>query len=639
MSGRVLGDYEIVKQIGQGALGTVFLAEHRYTKKSFMLKVLPEELTADRQFIQRFESEVAALAGLEHPNIVKIHNVSSAQGLYFLVSDCVVDDRGETTNLAQFLIGRGGVLSEEETFSLLDQVAQALDYAHTKLRNDQPLFHGGLKPNNILIVSTKPSLTVQLCDFGLTPIVGESAVLTRTYRIVSETLGIVDQVWPPQEQYSVPSVDGTKAHPLHQSFLQSFAFLAPEQRSLSRRGECGIAVDSYSMGVLAYSLLMGRVPEGFFPFPSDHSEGMRHNWDAFLAGCLASDPKKRPTDLKAEIDAVAVSTGMASTANREAVTLLDKLRQTKGSEQTLQTVAPQKAPQAAVDIAQQRMTSAQPVLRSSQIRRPIVDHDPASALEVDPIVKQYVPEESSSEEVEPIPVDMVVIEGGSFTRGSRDGNRDEMPQHEVNVESFAIDVHPVTNEQYVRFLEVMGGEKDHRNQDLIKLKESRIKRGAGKLSIESGYGKHPVTGVTWYGAVSYAEWVGKRLPTEAEWEIAAGGGEGRRYPNGEEAEKSNANFFSSDTTKVMSYAANGLGLYDMAGNVYEWCSDWYGYNYYEASAQEPDNPKGPIQGVYRVLRGGCWKSLKEDLRCSRRHRNKPGTTHSTYGFRCAAAVN
>ncbi|HRD55499.1 MAG TPA: formylglycine-generating enzyme family protein, partial [Parachlamydiaceae bacterium] len=110
------------------------------------------------------------------------------------------------------------------------------------------------------------------------------------------------------------------------------------------------------------------------------------------------------------------------------------------------------------------------------------------------------------------------------------------------------------------------------------------------------------------------------------------------YPTGNEIEKSQANFFSSDTTAVMSYPPNEYGLYDMPGNVYEWCYDWYGYNYYEVSIQEPENPMGPLQGVYRVLRGGCWKSLKEDLRCSRRHRNNPGTVNSTYGFRCVTDV-
>jgi formylglycine-generating enzyme required for sulfatase activity len=89
----------------------------------------------------------------------------------------------------------------------------------------------------------------------------------------------------------------------------------------------------------------------------------------------------------------------------------------------------------------------------------------------------------------------------------------------------------------------------------------------------------------------------------------------------------------------MSYPANSYGLYDMAGNVYEWCNDWYAYNYYDTSIQEPENPTGPQQGVYRVLRGGCWKSLKEDLRCSHRHRNNPGAVNSTYGFRCAADVS
>jgi len=241
--------------------------------------------------------------------------------------------------------------------------------------------------------------------------------------------------------------------------------------------------------------------------------------------------------------------------------------------------------------------------------------------------------------MEPLLCEMEIIEGGLYGRGSNTGARDEKPRHNVAIHSFAMDIHPVTNEQYIRFLQVMGGEKDTNNNDMISLKESRIKRYGGRFSIESGYAKHPVVGVSWYGAVAYAKWIGKRLPTEAEWEIAATSGlEKNLYAYGQTIERTQANFFSSDTTAVMSYPPNDKGLYDIAGNVYEWCQDWYSYNYYEHSQQEPDNPKGPQQGVYRVLRGGCWKSLEDDLRCSHRHRNNPGMMNRTCGFRLAADV-
>ena len=252
------------------------------------------------------------------------------------------------------------------------------------------------------------------------------------------------------------------------------------------------------------------------------------------------------------------------------------------------------------------------------------------------VVREFQPEKHDPQGIEPLQTDMVTITGDTYTRGSSHGCRDEMPRHQVRLNSFSIDIHPVTNEQFVLFLDYMGTEKDSHNHDIIRLKDSRIKRSSGRFSIERGYTKHPVVGVSWYGALAYATWIGKRLPTEAEWEAACSGGlESPLYPTGENIEKPQANFFSSDTTPVMSYPPNGYGLYDIAGNVYEWCHDWYEYTYYDYSTQEPDNPKGPIQGVYRVLRGGCWKSLKEDLRCAKRHRNNPGAANGTYGFRCA----
>lgn len=115
---QILGDYKIIKQMGKGPTGAVYLAEHRFIKRQYLLKVLPQELTQDRAFLQRFEEEVVKLATLDHPHLVKVHNISFANGAYFLVTDCVVDSIGETTNLAQYMAGRQEKLREEELLSV-----------------------------------------------------------------------------------------------------------------------------------------------------------------------------------------------------------------------------------------------------------------------------------------------------------------------------------------------------------------------------------------------------------------------------------------------------------------------------------------------------------------------------------------
>jgi formylglycine-generating enzyme required for sulfatase activity len=642
---RILGDYTLIKQIGHGSLGTVYLAEHLFMKRQYILKLLPEELSVDRAFIQRFEEEVGALAALEHPNIVKIHNVSFSQGQYFLVTDCIVDSLGETTNLAQHVMARSQRFGEEELYDVLLQIADALDYAHSKKIGKAPAVHRGIKLNNILVGQDKNRIDIYLSDFGLSKIVGVGAVLSRTYKIVAEALGVSAAVALPkigQEIYPSPPIDSLKLAPLHASFLQNYAFLAPEQKRVDLAQNVDSKADIYAFGVLTYYLLTGEFPEGYFDLPSLHRNDLTCDWDSLVEECLRTDPTRRPELL------IPILGGIHKL--KESVTIpVPKLENVEKAESFPSIPKSIVQPTADVEISKKSNLQAQtqitdvsqlrPIIHSTTLEIPQIDHDPAAIFQLDMGVKQYTPELRDTKNIKPLLTDMSVIPGGLFWRGSNDGNRDEMPRHQVSLPSFAIDKHPVTNEQFVRFLDVMGGEKDTNHQDIIRLKDSRIKRGGGKLSIESGYGKHPVVGVTWYGAVAYAKWVGKRLPTEAEWEIAARGGiENAYYPSGDDIEKTQANFFSSDTIAVMSYAPNEYGLYDMAGNVYEWCHDWYGYNYYEVSVQEPEAPAGPWQGVYRVLRGGCWKSLKEDLRCSRRHRNNPGTVNGTYGFRCAADV-
>jgi formylglycine-generating enzyme required for sulfatase activity len=659
---RTLGDYHLIKQVGQGSLGTVYLAEHRYMKKQYILKVFPEELASDRSFIQRFEEEVGILSALEHPHIVKIHTVSFSQGQYFLVTDCIVDEFGETTNLAQYMLARGMRFDEETLYRLMRQIAEALDYAHGKIAGGKEIFHRSLKLNNILISKGRGGIDLTLSDFGLSKIVGTGAVLSRTYKCVAETLNIASSLYsqmPGQERYPNPPIEQQKLQPLHASFLQNFAFLAPEQSRLDPSFAVSAKVDAYAFGTLVYYLLMGEFPMGIFDMPSTHLSNLNWNWDLLVSSCLQFNPHQRPENLvemieaiRTPVRAVALAFEAASSTALQQSDLQPPLSSlSHAPEPSFETIEKISVDQPIIkqheqpiserhapDLqSQQHSDALKPVLKTTQLERPVHDLDPGAVFHIDTTVKQYIPERKEVRNIQPLLTEMVVIPSGTFYRGSTDGNRDELPKHRVTLTSFAIDIHPVTNEQFVRFLEVMGGEKDGNHQDIIRLRDSRVKRIGGKLSIESGYAKHPVVGVTWYGAIAYAKWIGKRLPTEAEWEIAARGGlENVLYPPGDDIEKTQANFFSSDTTAVMSYAPNGYGLYDIVGNVYEWCYDWYGYNYYEISVQEPENPQGPLQGVYRVLRGGCWKSLKEDLRCSRRHRNNPGAVNGTYGFRCAA---
>jgi formylglycine-generating enzyme required for sulfatase activity len=190
--------------------------------------------------------------------------------------------------------------------------------------------------------------------------------------------------------------------------------------------------------------------------------------------------------------------------------------------------------------------------------------------------------------------DMILIPGGEFTMG-HDSEGDHSPAHRVRVDAFYIDKHEVTNAEYMKFCEETGH----------KLPEFWEKEG---FRCAPGYPDHPVTGISWYSAAQYAEWRGKRLPTEAEWEFAARGGlTDDAYPWGNEITPDDANYARSGnggTLQVGSYAPNGYGLYDMVGNLGEWVHDCYGGEYYSESPLE--NPKGPESGKFAVFRGGGW---------------------------------
>lgn len=626
----ILGDYTILKNLESTSFGKVYFAEHRFFKKPYILKLLPKELCEDSSFIERFEKKIGLLAKLDHPSIIKIHNISCYEGQYFLVTDPILDAQNNPLTLERYVQSKEQ-LSETEIEVILRQVASALDYAHRTAFGNKQLIHGNIKPSNIFIVKKDKTPQVYIADFGFYPIMGAEFFLSRSIGSIAK---------------SYSKEEGSK-------FIEHFSYLSPEQKRSSSSDDINQATDVYAFGVLAYYLITKKIPEGYFELPLTKHPQFKKNWNLLVCRCLYNNPEKRPVELLSSIEELLTVGKEGNTY--ELTTWKDLERKVEDAMQMSFEFANVekeiKDELFDVSITQsiydkpikkqiEKSTTPKPIIQPQEVQRPEYEPDPGAIFQRELNISHYTPKEEEIKEVEPILTDMMIISGGKYLRGTETGARDERPCHNISLLDFAIDIHPITNEQFIRFLQVMGGEKDHNNNDIIRLRDSRVNRSGGKWIIESGYTKHPIVGVTWYGATAYAKWVGKRLPTEAEWEIAALGGlEKTLYPTGPTIDRTQANFFSSDTTAVMSYPPNGYGLYDMVGNVYEWCEDWYAYNYYDTSFQEPISPKGPPQGVYRVLRGGCWKSLQDDLRCSHRHRNNPGTVNSTYGFRCCTDVS
>lgn len=238
------------------------------------------------------------------------------------------------------------------------------------------------------------------------------------------------------------------------------------------------------------------------------------------------------------------------------------------------------------------------------------------------------------------PDDMVLIPAGEFQMGSTNGERDEKPVHTVYLDAFYIDKHEVTVGEYREFVEATG------HRPLPK-----------SVSRTSPTDQHPIVEVSWYDAMAYAEWVGKRLPTEAEWEKSARGGLiSQDYPWGNTIDGTKANYNKNTksgkhnvrATPVGTYPANGYGVYDMSGNVAEWCLDTYQRKFYSDGEQR--NPVAGAENVQqvianaavskgkRVVRGGSWSFNAKSVRVANRLAEKPSLLSSDVGFRCVRDV-
>jgi len=229
----------------------------------------------------------------------------------------------------------------------------------------------------------------------------------------------------------------------------------------------------------------------------------------------------------------------------------------------------------------------------------------------------------------------VLVEGGTFQMGSQRGYSDERPVREVTVLSFTISRYEVTNSEFATFLNAKGNKVEGEVEWLdIASSQCLIEKVGSKYASKAGFEQHPVVCVSWYGAAAYCAWVGGRLPTEAEWEYAARGGKqslGFMYSGSSDVQKVAwyQNNSGNSTHKVAGKLPNELGIYDMSGNVYEWCSDWY--TLYRSGSVS--NPKGPAEGTTKVCRGGAW-NVKDDLqRITHRAFYLPKERYANIGFR------
>ncbi len=611
--------FVIDREVGRGGFGTIYLArDNRLRGRAVALKVLHPGLSADPAVVHLFEQESGILASLVHDHIIPVYDAGVWEGRRYIVMQYL-----EGRSLAQ-VVADEGAQPAARVRPWLQQAASALAYAH-----EQGVLHRDVKSANLLLDRTGSRLYVT--DFGLAQAVeasgGSSTANTGT-------------------------LTGTAA------------YRAPE---VAKTGHT-VASDLYGLGVVAYELLAGRLPflaadplsmlllHATEPVPLLPASVPQELADLVLR-LLAKDPAARPAStaqLLALLDALAE----AERTRREAE---EAARRT---EEERQRIAADK--RMAAEAERARREAEQERQRQTEEERRRIEADKRMAAEAERQAREEAKRHAAATGrggrgplpwvlvgvaglvllfggwglarlLRPAstlelgigstwtsPVDgmvQVYVPAGEFLMGAADSDSDyeydETPRHKVTLDAYWIDRTEVTQDQYQQCV------------------------AAGKCEAPScsgsGQGNHPVVCVSWQNAVDYCVWAGRRLPTEAEWEKAARGADGRIYPWGNQApddSRLNYNNNVGNTSAVGSYpsGAGPYGALDMAGNVWEWVADWYGEQYYAGSPTW--NPLGPDAGQERVLRGGSWNRDQGWVRAAFRFRAGPVLRLDRVGFRC-----
>ncbi len=582
-TGEQVQNFRVVRSIGSGGMSEVYLVRDNLDRQ-FAMKVLSANLTRDPTFKERFRHEAKIMATLNHPSIVKLHSYIEPDDKFCLVMEYV--EGGSLKDL----IRRTGPIPEERALKIFRQIAEALAYAHGK-----GVIHRDIKPSNILIGEDD---SVKVMDFGIARMT-ESPGLTRT---------------------------GTQ--------MGTLVYMSPEQIRDSKHVDC--KSDVYSLGVTLYEMLTGKAP---------YDEATDSDYDIRVS--IVNKALPDPRQVYPHISGRAVSLITEMTRKESGVrpdiagslSLLEEKRDEMASAPPSREkkepprhqpvpAAPEN-PEPAVKPHRRRYSRVIAVVLLVLIAAGIVwliDSSKKGPAEVEPAV--------DVSELD----DLVLVEGGTFQMGSDSGDEDEKPVHAVTLSSFYMGKYEVTQAQWQA---VMGSNPSNFKGDNLPVEQVSwydAVEFCNKLSLKEGltpcYSGSGTSITCDFTANGY------RLPTEAEWEYAArGGNSSRNFTYSGSNDLGAVGWFAdnagSHTHPAGQKLSNELGLYDMSGNVYEWCWDWYDSAYYGKSPGA--GPQGAGSGSYRLLRGGSWIVDDSLCRVSFRDGNSPDNSRNYIGFRVSRA--
>ncbi len=605
----IAGKLRLVRPLGQGGMGVVWVARHEALEADVAVKLIrPERVAADPALAARFEREAKATARIAHPHVVKVMDFGTLDGTVpYIVMELLAG-----FSLAE-LLESGGRLSLSTALALAEQVGGALESAHAL-----GIVHRDIKPHNLFILEQAQghALYVKVLDFGIAKLADDAELLAGAGAL-TETGAIVGS--PP--------------------------YMSPEQIEGSKHVDW--RTDLWSLAVILYESLTGQRPF--------QGGSLVHVGSAVLEGRYRPASELRPALPRAIDDwfakALSVDPEQRFQSARELVAALAEIARALPVE-SAPTPAPVVVPAAITGTAPHA-----PLAKKPSRRRYLAWASLAGALCL--ALVGGVLAVSSAGGAEGCPAGMQRVEGASFLMGSpADGETpsDESPAHELRVGAFCMDVTEVTIGDYARCDGCQPLEHSVRAEGLTPNAIGFWSQFCNRSDAED----HPVNCIDWQRANAYCEAMGKRLPTEAEWELAARGPDGKRFPWGDappSSERLNAcgeecsrmlserlaktgrgswpKMYAGDdgapaTAPVAAHAAGATpaGVYDLAGNVWEWTSSHY------CRYDDPD-----CGDSRRVIRGGGWDTVEsQDVRAARRLPSAPSARSWSVGFRCAKSL-